>query len=275
MAAPNLTNYANVKAWLALATDNDQQMIVRLIGEASGMILRYLQRPGFSKASYSDVYDGCGTPRLFIDKWPVLSVSSLVVDGNTIPALQAPQTGCGYGYILQTWNGAPPGQPQSLTLRGGKFCYGQSNVAVNYVAGYSIANEACKVPAAPCQVTVQQPSGAWAQDDGVTYANGNALTAVTGTPSAGQYNAPSAAAPGIYTFASADIGQNMLISYSYTPFDIEQACIELVGERYRYKARIGEKSHSISGQVTVSFDNSGIPDIVKNLLLPYQSKLLF
>ena len=98
-------------------------------------------------------------------------------------------------------------------------------------------------------VTPNQPYGIWAADNGVTYAStGVALTAIaSGTPSVGQYLPPQpwAASPTyVYTFAAADANANVLISYSYIPFSLEQGCIEWVGERFRYSARIGMKTPS-------------------------------
>lgn len=269
-----LTTYANAKAWLGLVTDTDQGLVTRLINEASRVILAYLQRPTPWKASYSDMYDGTGAAVFYLDQWPVTAVSSVVLDGTTVPVMQAPQTASGSGYILSPWNGYPPGEPQKLTYRGGKWCYGKANIAVDYTAGYSVTNEAQTIPGSPYTITVDQTNGNLGQDDGVTFTDGTALTAVTGTPTTGEYNAPTSI-PGQYTFAAADTTKGVLISYSYTPFDIEQACLEMVGERYRYKTRIGEKSHGTGGQETTSFDLSGVPDVVKNMLLPYRRRLLF
>ena len=100
--------------------------------------------------------------------------------------------------------------------------------------------------------------------------SGTALTLVTGTPAVGEY----AVAKGIYTFAAADASQNVLISYSFIPADIEQACIEMVGERYRTKDRIGENSKTLGGQETVSYSTAALNDYVKGLLQPFKRVIL-
>lgn len=270
MANLNLTTLANVKAWAAITSVTDDVMLSRLIQDSSRLILAYLQRPSLLKATYNEVYDGYGTTRFFLNQWPVLAVSIVIADGMTVSLLQSPQTGYGSGYILDAWNGAPPGQQQAITRRGGIFCYGKSNIAVTYTAGYSVTAETQTVPAAPYTVTASQTNGTWAQDDGVTYANGTPLTPVASAPAVGQYIPP--AADGVYTFAAADTAAQMLISYSYIPFDVEQACIELVAERYRYRQHIGSKSASVSGAETTSYVMSGMTDAIKMRLLPYCSK---
>ena len=53
------------------------------------------------------------------------------------------------------------------------------------------------------------------------------------------------------------------------PFDIEQACIELVSLRYRERDRIGHQSKSLGGE-TVSFYIKAMPDSVLQLLSQYR-----
>lgn len=74
------------------------------------------------------------------------------------------------------------------------------------------ANEAGTVPAAtPYTITVAN-SATFSKDLGVTYAGGNALTKVASSPAQGQYSVSA----GVYTFAAADAGASVLISYEYT-----------------------------------------------------------
>lgn len=57
--------------------------------------------------------------------------------------------------------------------------------------------------------------------------------------------------------------QNVQLSYtagySAVPLDLKQAAIEAFALAYRQRVRIGEKSSSLGGQVTVSFDMSDVP----------------
>jgi hypothetical protein len=142
---------------------------------------------------------------------------------------------------------------------------------VAYKAGFAVQGEVQTVPSSSAYtVTANAPFGAWGADQGVTYANGTALTQVSGNPAVGQYSVSA----GIYTFNSADANAAVLISYSYVPSDIGHAAMEMVGERYRYKNRIGEVSKSLGGQETVSFSQKNMPDFIATLLQPYKRVIL-
>ena len=57
--------------------------------------------------------------------------------------------------------------------------------------------------------------------------------------------------------------QNVQISYtagySSVPLDLKQAAIEAFALIYRQRVRIGERSNSMSGQVSIGFDMSDVP----------------
>jgi hypothetical protein len=57
--------------------------------------------------------------------------------------------------------------------------------------------------------------------------------------------------------------QNVQLSYtagySSVPLDLKQAAIEAFALTYRQRVRIGEKSNSMSGQITIAFDMSDVP----------------
>lgn len=72
--------------------------------------------------------------------------------------------------------------------------------------------EAHSIPATPFTVTVAN-STKWVRDEGVLNATtGTAFTQVASAPAAGQYSV----AAGVYTFAAADTGTAVTISYDYT-----------------------------------------------------------
>jgi len=83
-------------------------------------------------------------------------------------------------------------------------------------AGQTLAqlDQAASVPASPFQITITPPnSGTFVEDQGVRYAStGEPLTRVASGPTQGQYTLSGAQ----YTFASADNGANILISYTYS-----------------------------------------------------------
>ena len=69
--------------------------------------------------------------------------------------------------------------------------------------------------------------------------------------------------------------RNARIKITYTagfgeiPFDIEQACIELVGFHYKERDRIGHSSKSLGGE-TVSYITRAMPFAVEARLAPYR-----
>jgi len=75
-------------------------------------------------------------------------------------------------------------------------------------------DEPAQVPSATLQVTVVN-AGQYKQDWGVRYsANGVPLVRVASSPAQGQYAVNTST--GVYTFASADSGASVLISYTFT-----------------------------------------------------------
>lgn len=84
---------------------------------------------------------------------------------------------------------------------------GQNNVSYN---------EAHAIPSTPFQITIAPPgSGTFVEDLGVINAiTGLSLTKVASTPTTGQYSVNEAT--GVYTFAAADTGNNVYVTYKYT-----------------------------------------------------------
>jgi hypothetical protein len=74
-------------------------------------------------------------------------------------------------------------------------------------------NVGALIPNTPFTVTPTVPNtGTWAEDLGVMDQNAVAMTRVASAPATGQYSV----AAGIYTFAAADVGRRVFISYAYT-----------------------------------------------------------
>ena len=274
MAASDLAVLGDVKAWLSGSSgigSPDDTLLARLITDVSGAITAYLARPSLTPRPFSERLDGNGKARVYLRHYPVLQMTALALDNVAVVAVPIPAPGApfGRGYLLEAWDGLPPGRPQALDLFHMLFREGRQNIAVAYDAGYAVQSESATVPAAPGPyvVTAAAPFGPWASDNGVTYNNDTALTAVAGTPSAGQYNVSA----GVYTFAAADASANVLISYGFIPAAINNACIEWVAERYRYRTRIGQSAQTVSGQMTSAFSLKDMPDFVRASLDPYRS----
>lgn len=300
MAALDLASTQDVKDWLAaggpaLGSSGDN-VINRLITACSGGIYSYLSRQVIIPRTVTERYDGLGNSRVLLRNYPVLSVSSLMVEGTvftagTYPSSSGPSTGWPpSGWIESLWDGLLPGSPQVLDAFGfadnsgssglSGFVRGRQNVQVTYLCGYAVLSEAAVVPTAPpYQVAPLDPQGPWAADLGVSYSDGTAFVAGSSS-SAGHYAAPAdgVATQGVsknYIFSSSDAGADILISYGFVPAAINTACIEWVAERYRYAGRIGQKSQSVSGNQTASYDTTGVPPFVKSVLDPYRCVVPF
>lgn len=268
MSLNQLTTLSRAKAWLSVSSSSEDALLSRLISEVSRFILSYLERPTLFQYIFSDWHDGLGQESQTLRHWPVRSVALVQADGVTIPPAV---NGHSSGFFLEEWDGLPPGRPQSVHLRGYHFPRGPFNVNILYTAGYGIADEAHSVPEdAPYTLTVDAPHGHFAIDQGVRYAGGLSLVNTAGAPAAGQYSVTD----GVYTFNASDAEENVLISYSYIPADVEHACLELVGERYRYRGRIGETSKSLGGAETASFSQKDMPEFIRLLLQPYKRAIL-
>ena len=274
MAASDLAVLADVKTWLAGSSGigtTDDALIARLITDVSGTIAGYLGRPSLTPRAFVERIDGNGKARIYLRRYPVLQMMSLSIDNVALAAVITPAAGapCGKGFLLETWDGLPPGRPQALDLFHALFREGRQNVVAAYEAGYAVESEAATVPSTPgpYTMTAAAPFGPWASDYGVVYANGTALTAVSGTPGAAEYNVSN----GVYSFAAADAGAALLLAYGFIPAAINNACIEWTAERYRYRTRIGQSAQSVSGQITSSYSLKDMPDFVRASLDPYRS----
>lgn len=107
---------------------------------------------------------------------------------------------------------------------GGKSAFAQLNGAMvnslffgqtlnTGITGVKFDTAGSAIPATPFQITVTPPdSGVFLEDLGVRNSNGLAMTRVASAPAEGQYSVAS----GVYTFAAADTGKTVYISYSYT-----------------------------------------------------------
>jgi hypothetical protein len=283
LAAGDLTTLLAAKGYIE-PTPSDA-IISGLITRVSMMIRSTINRPFLLPRAYVRQFDGTGTETLVLPDYPLIgsTLTSLTVGGSTIslapqPANDVTVSFPGFGYRFQPWDGLPPGMPAVVELLGTAFWSGHQNVVASYTAGYQVTNEAQTIPATPFQVTPGAPFGSWATDQGVTFAaTGQALTAIaSGTPTSGQYlpPAPDAGTPrAFYTFAAADTGKAILLSYGFVPADLEQVALELIAERASYRRRVGLRSQSLASQESFTFDDRGISQWAVNALNPYMSPL--
>ncbi len=265
----DLVTLADLKTWLEMEGTGDDDLLSLLISQVSRAILSFIDRPSVLPTTYTDVIDGGNESSVLLRYWPVNAIASCVVDGVAMRAAPALVVGAPAqkGYLLDLADAAPPGRMQRLSLRYGLFCQGLQNIIISYFAGYQVGNEAAVVPAtSPYTIAARAPYGAFGSDGGVAYAGGVALTPVAQTPGAGQY----VVSAGLYTFAAADAGAAVNLTYGYIPHDLALAAKEWAAERYAYHARIGQASKSLGGQETVSFIVKDVPDFVARILQPYR-----
>jgi Phage gp6-like head-tail connector protein len=275
----DLTTLANVKGWLGITVTTDDALLTRLITAQSRFIQSWLNRR-IASQQYTEARDGLGAGRgsyvMMFNDFPVSSVSSLMIGTFNIPlspdgAILQP----GYAFDAnQLWLSPANVTSNRFDSSVYSFTKGIRNVVVKYVAGFLVMpwnafvpgdpdllpSEVQTIPATPYQIT---PQLTWLQDNGVwNNTTGVAFTKVASGPIAGQYSVD---ATGLYTFAAADSGTMVALSYSYVPGDIEQACIELIGLRYKEKDRIGQVSKHV-GTETISYSQKDMPSDVATML---------
>jgi hypothetical protein len=284
----------------------DASIIQGLITAYSRAVLTRTGRRNLSSIqNYSETYSGSGSDRLQLRNYPILAVSSLVVGVTAIPQSPRPTQ---VGWVIDT-----SGSQATLALRGAssngldgfsrfsrgqgnwgaygnapplgyspyRFVEGVQNVAVSYTAGYVLdaIAEAQTVPGTPgpYTVAVDQADDFWL-DQGVTLEDGTALTGVPATPGPGEYTPPAyGVAPlGVYTFNAAQQGVEVNISYQYggTPEDLSEAVTEWVGDVYRSRQWIGQKSQMQPGVGTTSYATWPMPDRVKSLCDFYRMRFI-
>ncbi len=184
-AAPDdLCTLAELKGWLPNQGNNDDATLQNLITNGSLQVLQYLNRPHILASvlgTINEVQDGNDSDRLLPRNFPVISVSSVSVDGNPIPQAGAPWLS---GFL---WDG------RRILLRGFTFSRGVQNVQISYAAGYLMV-----------------------------------------------------------------------------PLDLKQAALEAFALAYRQRTHIGERSNSMSGQVTLAFDMSDVPPRAMNVFSQYR-----
>lgn len=234
-------------------------ILQRLISSLSAYVQNWLNRI-IANTDYTELRNGVGSTRMLTKQFPITSVAGVTVNGLTIPVRPTLAPVMTYvsagGYVFDDIN---------VMLSGYAFSVGYQNIVLQYAAGYLISDEAQTIPAsAPYTLTT---IARWsAGDRGVTYASsGVALVKVTGTPNVGEY----AVDGSVYTFAAADAGVGVFLSYAYVPFDIEQAVIDIIGDWFKYRDRIGVLSEGIEGQ-SITFVNSALTTRALGVLQQYK-----
>lgn len=143
-----LTTLAAVKSYLKIeSVDADRDTLLEaLIDAVSGLFethtFRKLKARDYSPATTPDdaILDGSGGIHLMLGQYPVVSVTTLEVNGTEISVRESVH---GYGYVIDKGAGV-------LRLSGYVFSTGMQNVEVTYRAGYET------VPGDIAQACVEQ-----------------------------------------------------------------------------------------------------------------------
>lgn len=153
MAAGDLTTLADVKAFLNIATGTtvDDALLTRLITACSERIAQYIQR-NIGTGTITETRNGSGTNQMYLGHWPVTAITSVTVNGATVPAAVNGSA----GYSCQVWDGTsiPIKEPilqvtggfgvwQGQYGNGGYGCFpmGVNNVTIVYTAGFATVPE--------------------------------------------------------------------------------------------------------------------------------------
>ena len=128
----DLTTLVNLKQWLNIVSTVDDTLLARLITATSQYIQMWLNRT-IPLTSYSDYRDGSDGLSMVLKNYPIVSISSLTVDGNVIPASIPSPPGAldPPGYVFDQF---------AIYMVGGTYSFtrGYQNVFIQYQAGYAV-----------------------------------------------------------------------------------------------------------------------------------------
>jgi hypothetical protein len=260
---------------LAMYTDGGlagltDTLMQRLISAVSTYIQSALNRT-IRNLPYVEFRSGQGGQTMLTLNFPITNVQGVAINGIQLPSrppFAATSTTNFIGFGWQT--SGPSGfvwDDLRVMVTGYTFERGFSNVQIDYAAGYLVTGEAQRVPAgAPFSLVTLAH---WnAGDRGVTYADGSPLQA-TSYGSALTRGSYSVDPNGVYYFSSDDAAAAVLISYGYVPFDVEQAAVDMIGDWFRYRDRIGQTSMTIEAQ-SITFTNTAITARAQGIMNQYK-----
>lgn len=239
-----LVDLATVKDELSIKTTDTTKdpALLRNIGFVSQIIINYCDVPfaPFAVEQRSDLFQFgadsfpgkrfAGEDRIALARCPAIAVQTVsqALPNGTTQTLIA-----GTDYLVDLQKG----ELLRLDSAGRITRWESYPLTVGYIAGFGrlVTGEAATIPAAPYQVSAAN-AAFFAFDQGVTYANGTALTPVTGTPTTGQYAVSSA---GVYQFAAADTTKAVLLSYlcNTIPADLVSHTLEILTARWSSRGR--------------------------------------
>lgn len=122
----DLATLTQLKQDLNIANSNDDVQLQRILDEISGWFLNQINRGSLLNATYNERRNGNGGDSIVPRYYPLTAVSSITINGTTIPA--SPD-GVQSGFINDEW---------TIYLVGCyRFLRGRQNIVLNYTAGYA------------------------------------------------------------------------------------------------------------------------------------------
>ena len=88
-----LTNLTAIKLHIGIADDSDNALLTQLINQASADIESRCNRTLTRETRTNETYDCTGGTRLYLDLYPIYSVASVTVDGETVTDYQVQSAG--------------------------------------------------------------------------------------------------------------------------------------------------------------------------------------
>src|SRR5258708_6205380 len=124
----DLCTIADLKAWLPNQGNNDDTTLQSLVTNGSLQVLQYLNRPHILASvigALNEMYDGNDSDRLLPQYFPIIGVTSVMVDGVAVPSAASATAS---GFLFDS---------RRVLVRGFAFSRGVQNVQITYTAGYS------------------------------------------------------------------------------------------------------------------------------------------
>lgn len=173
LAANALTTLDTLRAELGLDEDvSKDALLERWINEASAALERHCGRK-FQKASVTEKLKGTGTRELLLSRTPIVSITSVTLDEDVLDADDYEIEDAEVG-ILSRSNGWPADEERCIGIAWTPIPgTGERNIAVAYVGGYVLPNDAgtCTLPPdleRACIETVKSMSAAQLRDPAVS-----------------------------------------------------------------------------------------------------------
>lgn len=126
MAGTAFSTLQEVKDFCGIASNNNDAVLQLLIDSVEGALGSFCNRDALQLKPVEELRDGTGSCKLVLVESPLETVTSLTINGRSIPAAPDDMSS---GYFFKAGG-------RVINLRGYAFESGNRNVRINYTAGY-------------------------------------------------------------------------------------------------------------------------------------------